>query len=167
MFSLARSLRRLHARTNVQDNGYPHKHLLSYIQEIASLPGPTEPIVAQWTDGHNHFERRYINTPTMGLPRGCGTTRSLLLVPPSPTSRNVLRRALYLSLGAFGANPAGALTPIYPNSEANFGDLMPLEGEPTALTAEVRRRVDGDTVVDGTITVRRYEQAALVPAARV
>ena len=123
--------------------------------------------MALWSGGNGHIEERFIETPTMGLPSGCGTSKSLLLVPLSPTSYNILRRALYLSLEVFSANPAGELIQIYPGYDENSNGPMPPEEEPIALIAEVRRQIDGDIIVDGKITVRRHEHAALVPAARV
>lgn len=124
------------------------------------------PFVAQWADEYGQLEERCVETPTMGLPRSRDTSKSLLLIPPSPTSYIVLRRALYLSLGVFGASPAGAVAPIYPDAEEYSGISMLPQTDPLALTAEVRRQLGGGMIVDGKITVCRYDNMALIPAAR-
>ena len=130
------------------------------------MPGPTERFVALWTGENGHSEEQFIETPTMGLPRSRKRTNSLLLVPPSPNSYNVLRRALYLSMGTFRANPAGMLVQIYAETDDKSNDPMPPEEEPIGLTAEVRRQIDSDTFVDGKITIRQYRLAEPLAAVR-
>ena len=129
------------------------------------MPGPTQRYVALWTGEDGLSEEQFIETPIMGLPRS-RRSKSLLLFPSSPNSYNVLRRALYLSLGKFRANPAGMLVQIYAKTDDKSNDPMPPEEEPIGLTAEVRRQIDGDTFVDGKITVRQYRLAEPLVAVR-
>ena len=163
MCRLVCAFRRFFTRSILEDDGYPHEHLSAHIRAIASLPGPTEGFVARWAGEDGHSEEQFIETPTMGLPAS-DTDNSLLLCPPSPNSYNMLRRALYLCLGAFRANPAGMLVELWAEADDISNDPMPPEEEPIGLTAGARRQIDSDTFVDGTITVRRYRYPELLAA---
>ncbi|WP_428122004.1 hypothetical protein [Candidatus Poriferisodalis sp.] len=121
--------------------------------------------MALWTGQDGLSEERFIDTPTMGLPRS-DTSKSLLLCPPSSNSYAVLRRALYLALGSFHANPAGMLVQIWAETDDRSNDPMPPEEEPIGLTAGVRRQLDSDTFADGKIAVRQYRQSEPLAAVR-